>query len=61
MQEPACPKVKEMDNNSRPIVPIDISEPNATTVEALEELERGEGVIFFGTTKRHLEELERAP
>jgi hypothetical protein len=61
MQGPAYPKVKEMDNNYRPIVPIDVSEPNATTLEALEELERGEGVIFFGTTKRLLQELERGP
>jgi DNA-damage-inducible protein J len=38
-------------------LPFDVCIPNATTVAALEELERGEGETFRGSTRRLFDEL----
>jgi DNA-damage-inducible protein J len=38
-------------------LPFDVCVPNATTVAALEELERGEGEIVHGPTSRLFDDL----
>ena len=50
---------KTKGNNARiePSIPCDI--PNAATVAALEELERGEGETFSGTTDQLFDELKK--
>jgi DNA-damage-inducible protein J len=38
-------------------LPFDVCIPNATTIAALEELERGEGETFRGSTRQLFDEL----
>jgi len=39
-------------------MPFDVCIPNATTIAALEELERGEGEIVHGSTRQLFDELD---
>lgn len=39
-------------------LPFDVRIPNATTVAALEELERGKGEVFEGSTRKLFDELD---